>query len=128
MNWKQLVLWLIFDPNQHGVNHGTNLVTVIFETLKCKMKFWYKDLKGKRKMWFLRLKLILFPRQHQKKKISGHKSGLTPLSTLLYLFFFISCIVLTLQYLYCFFQFVFVLFMFYVHVLFRQLLYKIVNL
>ena len=77
-----------FNTNQHGVNHGTNLVTVIFETLKCKMKFWYKDLKGKRKMWFLRLKLILFPRQHQKKKISGHKSGLTPLSTLLYFYRF----------------------------------------
>ena len=79
-------------------------------------------------MWFLRLKLILFPRQHQKKKISGHKSGLTPLSTLLYLFFFIICIVLTLQYLYCFSNLYLYCLCFYVHVLFSQLLYKIVNL
>ena len=42
-------------------------------------------------MWFLRLKLILFPRQHQKKKISGHKSGLTPLSTLLYFCLLLYC-------------------------------------
>ena len=41
---------------------------------------------------FLRLKLIWSPRQHQKKQISGHKTGLTPVSTLLFQFFFISWI------------------------------------
>ena len=56
-------------------------------------------------MWFLRLKLILFPRQHQKKKISGHKSGLTPLSTLLYFYRFLLLVFCEV---FCFFDLLFV--------------------
>ena len=81
--------WPVTIPEtQNSLSFLCSLWSWLWTWPECKMKFWYKDLKGKRKMWFLRLKLILFPRQHQKKKISGHKSGLTPLSTLLYFYCF----------------------------------------
>ena len=64
-----------------------------FPLTKCvKLNCDTKIAKESGKCDFLRLKLIWSPRQHQKKQISGHKTGLTPVSTLLFQFFFISWI------------------------------------